>query len=191
MQIGKSICGSAVTAICYAGDNLMVHAAIEVCKPGDILVITTIGESASGMIGELIVEALRKRKVLGVIIDAGIRDSAKIRELNFPVWSKAIFAEGTSKYKGGWVNAPAICGGIEVNPGDIVLADDDGVVVVEKDNLNNTIKSSKQRMNKEEYTKNRIENGELSLDFYKLREVLEQNGVIYYKDSEDRKKLKE
>ncbi|PJI52112.1 4-carboxy-4-hydroxy-2-oxoadipate aldolase/oxaloacetate decarboxylase, partial [Methylobacterium radiotolerans] len=91
---GASICGPAVTAVCYAGDNLMIHAAIEVCQPGDVLVITTIGESVSGMIGELIVTALQKRGVQGVVIDAGIRDAAQIRELGFPVWSKAIYPEG-------------------------------------------------------------------------------------------------
>ena len=177
IQPGQVVCGPAVTAICYAGDNLMIHAAIEACQPNDVLVISTIGESKSGMIGELIVEALRKRQVQGVIIDSGIRDVARIRELEFPVWSKAIYSEGTTKTKAGWVNAPAICGGVTVHPGDVIFADDDGVVVVKQEDLDMAITASEQRALKEVSTKERIARGELSLDFYNLREVLEKNGV--------------
>lgn len=179
IQHGQVVCGPAVTAICYAGDNLMIHAAIETCQPNDVLVITTIGECESGMIGELIVEALRKRKVQGVIIDAGIRDAARIRELGFPVWSRAIYSEGTTKNRAGWVNAPAICGGVPVHPGDVIFADDDGVVVVKQEDLDFAIKSSEQRAQKEVGTKEKIARGELSLDFYNLREVLEKAGVEY------------
>jgi len=179
IQQGKMICGPAVTATCYAGDNLMIHAAIEACKPNDILVITTIGESNSGMIGELIVEALIKRQVQGVIIDAGIRDVSRIRELGFPVWSKAINSEGTTKNKVGWVNAPTICAGVTITPGDVIMADDDGVVVIRKDDVDMAIEASRSRALKEVNTKERISRGELSLDFYNLREVLENNGVKY------------
>lgn len=174
------ICGPAVTATCFAGDNLMIHAAIEVCQPGDILVVSTIGESTAGMIGELIVLALQKRGVKGVVIDAGIRDVARIRELGFPIWTKAISSQGTTKLRGGWVNAPALCGGAVVNPGDLIMADDDGVVVVRQDQLPNVLEASQQRMKKEEQTKAKIANGELSLDFYSLREVLEKENVKYY-----------
>lgn len=179
IQQGRMICGPVVTAICYAGDNLMIHAAIEACQPNDILVITTIGESNSGMIGELIVEALMNRQVKGVIIDAGVRDVSRIRELGFPIWSKAIHSEGTTKTKAGWVNAPAICAGVTVNPGDVIMADDDGVVVVPKEHLDFAIESSRNRALKEVGTKERIARGELSLDFYNLREVLKNNGVEY------------
>jgi 4-hydroxy-4-methyl-2-oxoglutarate aldolase len=182
---GSSVCGPAVTCVCHAGDNLMIHAAVEVCKPGDILVITTIGDGVSGMIGELIVLALKKRGVQGVIIDSGIRDVERIRQLGFPVWTKEVFSQGTTKIKGGWVNAPAICGGVTVTPGDIIMADDDGAVVVRKEDTEFALKASQQRMQKEEGTKEKIANGELSLDFYNLRPVLEKLEVHYYENKED------
>ncbi len=180
IQTGKLICGPAVTAVCPAGDNLMIHAAIEVCKPGDILVITTIGESTSGMIGELIVRALIKRGVQGVIIDAGIRDVKQLRDLQFPVWSKSVYSEGTTKNRGGWVNSPAICGGTQVNPGDLIMADDDGIVVIKKEDIANSLIASQKRVEKEEGTKEKIASGQLSLDFYNLREVLEKENVVYF-----------
>ena len=182
------ICGPAVTAVCHAGDNLMIHAAIEVCKPGDVLVITTEGDGIAGMIGELIVTALIKRGVQGVIIDSGIRDVARLRELGFPVWNKAVFSQGTTKSKGGWVNAPAVCGGTSVDPGDLIMADDDGVVVVKKDDLPFALESSKQRLLKEEGTKEKIARGELSLDFYNLRPTLDKEQVVYYEDEVEFKK---
>jgi 4-hydroxy-4-methyl-2-oxoglutarate aldolase len=179
------ICGPAVTAVCYAGDNLMIHAAIEVCKPGDILVITTIGENISGMIGELIVTALINRGVQGVIIDSGIRDLIQIRELGFPIWTKAIHSQGTTKVRGGWVNAPTVCAGTIVNPGDLIMADDDGVVVVKKEDLGFALEASNQRLKKEEGTREKIARGELSLDFYNLRPTLEKENVIYYETEAD------
>src|SRR5690625_5062929 len=179
VQQGQLIVGHAVTATCFAGDNLMIHAAIEVCNPGDVLIITTIGESKSGMIGELIVEALRKRGVVGVVIDAGVRDTERIRQLGFPIWSKAVHAEGTTKNKGGWVNNSVVCGGTTINPGDVVMADDDGVVVIEQDRVEEVIGLAKLRMEKEAKVLERIANGELSLDFYNLRGVLEAEGVEY------------
>lgn len=180
LSAGTLVCGPAVTAVCYAGDNLMIHAAIEACKPGDVLVVSTIGSpSKCGMIGELIVRALMKRGVTGLIIDAGIRDAQQIRELGFPVWSRAVYSEGTTKVRGGWVNADAICGGVTVSPGDMVLADDDGVVVVRKTDLDDTKQRTEQRLDKEEQTKAKIDNGELSIDFYNLRSVLEKENVRY------------
>lgn len=181
----KKIAGPAVTAVCYAGDNLMIHAAIEVCKPGDILVITTVGETIAGMIGELIVTALIKRGVQGVIIDSGIRDVARIRSLGFPVWTKAVHSAGTGKTRGGWVNVPAVCAGTLVHPGDLILADDDGVVVVKKADVELTLESSYQRLQKEERTKEKISQGELSIEFYNLRPILEKENVIYYDGEEE------
>jgi 4-hydroxy-4-methyl-2-oxoglutarate aldolase len=180
----KLIVGPAVTAVCYAGDNLMIHAAVEVCKPGDILVITTIGENVAGMIGELIVKALMKQGVQGVIIDSAIRDVTRLRELGFPVWSKAVHSAGTNKSKGGWVNAPTVCAGAIVNPGDLIMADDDGVVVVKKEDLQDSYDSSIKRLEKEEQTKEKIDSGELSVDFYNLREVLAKENVVYYENEE-------
>ena len=176
------IAGPAVTVTCQAGDNLMIHAAIEVCKPGDILVITTQGSCIAGMIGELIVTALMKKGVQGVIMDSGIRDVRQLRDLGFPVWTRAVLSQGTTKIKGGWVNAPAICGGVAVEPGDLIVADDDGVVVVKKEDLHSTLELSKGRMQKEEGTKAKIESGQISLDFYNLRPVLEKESVVYYEN---------
>lgn len=184
---GAAICGPAVTVTCFAGDNLMIHAAVEVCKPGDVLVITTIGQSVFGMIGELIVNALIKRGVIGVVIDAGIRDVAQIRQLEFPIWTRAIHSQGTTKNKGGWVNAPAICGGTQVDPGDIIMADDDGVVVVRKGDVKFAIESSQRRGLKEESTKAKIARGELSLDFYGLRKTLQEENVVYYENESQMK----
>lgn len=182
IQSGKLICGPAVTVVCYPGDNLMVHAAIEACKPGDVLVITTVEDSVSGMIGELIILSLMKRGVQGVIIDAGVRDVARIRELGFPVWSKTIHSQGTTKSRGGWVNSSAICGGTKVEPGDLIMADDDGVVVIEQNEALQSLEKSQKRMEKEESTKKKISNGEISLDYYNLRPTLEQEKVVYYDD---------
>ncbi|WKA48033.1 4-carboxy-4-hydroxy-2-oxoadipate aldolase/oxaloacetate decarboxylase [Geobacillus zalihae] len=184
IQQGISICGPAVTAVCYAGDNLMIHAAIEVCQPGDVLVVATIGEGIHGMIGELIVRALMKRGVQGLIIDAGIRDVKQIRELGFPVWSKAVHPEGTTKARGGWVNAPAVCAGVLVHPGDLIMADDDGVVVIRKDEAASSLEAAKKRVDKEAETKQKIEKGELSLDFYHLRATLQRENVVYYENEE-------
>jgi len=182
---GSRISGPAVTVICPAGDNLMIHAAIEVCRPGDVLVVTTIGDSDHGMVGELIVRALMKRGVQGLVIDSGIRDSAVIRELGFPVWSKAIHSMGTTKNRGGWVNAPASCAGVLVNPGDLILADDDGVVVVRRGDLASSLEAARKRIEKEEGTRKKIDNGELSVDFYGLRETLRDEQVVYYDDLSD------
>jgi 4-hydroxy-4-methyl-2-oxoglutarate aldolase len=182
------ICGPAVTAVCGAGDNLMIHAALEVCKPGDVLVITTEGGAVAGMIGELIVTALIKRGVQGVIIDSGIRDVAQIRELGFPVWTKAIHSQGTSKSRGGWVNAPTVCGGTNVEPGDLIMADDDGGVVIKKADLKSSLELSKKRVEKEAGTKEKIARGEMSIDFYNLRPTLEKEQVVYYENEEEFRK---
>lgn len=177
--------GPAVTVICPAGDNLMIHAAIEVCKPGDVLVIATIGEFEAGMIGELIVTALIKKGVKGVIIDSGIRDAVQLRDMNFPVWCRAITSRGTTKNRGGWVNAPAACGGVSVQPGDLILADDDGVVVVKQEDLEQTLDASHKRLEKERQTKEKIANGQISVDFYNLRPLLENEGVRYCETQEE------
>jgi len=176
---GSFICGPAVTVTCMAGDNLMIHAAIEAVQPGDILVVSTIGESHHGMIGELIVRALIEKGVQGVIIDAGIRDVKQLRKLGFPVWSKAIYSQGTTKNRGGWVNAPCVCGGVQVNPGDLIMADDDGVVRIKSVNIEAVLELTKKRVEREKVVKSKIKNGELSIDFYNLRPILEKEEVVY------------
>lgn len=177
------IAGPAVTVTCPAGDNLMIHASIEVCQPGDVLVVSTLGNVDAGMVGELIVTALMKRGVRGLVIDSGIRDVRQIRSMGFPVWVKAILSRGTTKNRGGWVNAPTVCGGIQIDPGDMILADDDGVVVVKQPDIPATLSAAEMRQRKEKTTKQKIDAGELSVDFYQLRPVLESEGVAYYNDA--------
>lgn len=180
IQQGAAICGPAVTVICPAGDNLMVHAAVECCQPGDILVVTTEGESNKhGMLGDLLARSLMGRGVRGVIMDAGVRDTARLREMGFPVWSSAVVCTGTTKNKAGWVNAPAVCAGAIVEPGDLIVADDDGVVVVKRADISSALEKSRAREKKEEGTVQKIEAGLLGVDFYGYREVLAKLGVTY------------
>lgn len=180
IQQGAAICGPAVTVICPAGDNLMVHAAVECCQPGDILVVTTEGESnRHGMLGDLLARSLMGRGVRGVIMDAGVRDTARLREMGFPVWSSAVVCTGTTKNKAGWVNAPAVCAGAIVEPGDLIVADDDGVVVVKRADIPSALEKSRAREKKEEGTVQKIEAGLLGVDFYGYREVLAKLGVTY------------
>lgn len=181
IQQDTSVCGPAVTVTCHAGDNLMVHAAVECCQPGDILVVTTEGESNKyGMIGELLVKSLMKRGVKALIMDGGVRDTRQIRELGFPVWTTAVVCTGTTKNKAGWVNAPAVCAGVLVEPGDLIVADDDGVVVVKREDILAALEKSLAREKKEEGTTQKIEEGQLGIDFYGFREVLAKLDVRYY-----------
>ena len=182
---GQSVVGPVVTAICHAGDNLMVHAAIEAVKPGDVLVVATIGAYNAGMVGELIVTALMKKGVKGLIIDSGIRDAKEIRQLGFPVWSREITSRGSTKARGGWVNSPCVCGGVSIDPGDIIMADDDGIVVVEKDHAEATLLAADIRAQREVEIKKIIEEGQLSVDFYNLRQVLKSEGVQYMDEEKE------
>ena len=180
------MCGPAVTVTCHAGDNLMVHAAVECCQPGDILVVTTEGESNKhGMIGELLVKSLVKRGVKALIMDGGVRDTRQIRQLGFPVWTTSVVCNGTTKNKAGWVNAPAVCAGVLVEPGDLIVADDDGVVVVKREDILEALEKSLAREKKEEGTTQKIEEGQLGIDFYGFREVLAKLGVSYYDTLEE------
>src|ERR671936_18384 len=127
---GQRVCGTAVTSLNHAGDNIMLHAAIDVAQEGDVIVVATTSPCTDGMLGELIATQCQVRGVAAVVLDAGARDAAELREMAFPVWSRTISAAGTSKVNPGWVNVPVVCGGVTVHPGDLVVADDDGVVVV-------------------------------------------------------------
>jgi 4-hydroxy-4-methyl-2-oxoglutarate aldolase len=171
--------GSALTILCHPGDNLMIHAAIDVCRPGDILVVTTVSESTDGMFGELLAVSCRAHGVIGLVIDAGVRDVADLTTLEFPVWSKAVHAQGTVKATAGSVNVPVVCAGAPVNAGDVIVADVDGVVVVPRARAEEVARLSAERVAKEEKARQRLRNKELGLDFYGLRAKLTELGVTW------------
>jgi len=171
--------GTAVTISSQPGDNLMIHAAMEVCKRGDILVVTTTSESTDGMFGELLGVSCEAHGVVGLITDAGVRDTAELTAMDFPVWAKAVSAQGTVKSTAGSVNVPVVCAGKTVNPGDVVVADADGVVVVPREQAAAVAKAGRERIDKEAKTRERLRSGELGVDFYGLREKLKQLGVNY------------
>ncbi len=173
------VCGTAVTVSCHPGDNLMIHAAIEMCQPGDVLVVSVTSESTDGMFGELLGVSAQARGVRGLIIDAGVRDTSELTEMQFPVWAKAFSAKGTVKATPGSVNIPVVCAGAIVNPGDIIIGDRDGVVVVPKTEAANVAEASRTRMERENKARERLANGELGLDIYGLREKLQSLGVTY------------
>jgi 4-hydroxy-4-methyl-2-oxoglutarate aldolase len=174
--------GSAVTISCQPGDNLMLHAAIEVCQPGDVLVVTTTSESTDGMFGELLGVSAQAHGVAGLIIDAGVRDVADLTTIGFPVWSKAISAQGTVKNTAGSVNVPVVCAGVSIHPGDVIVGDVDGVVVVPRQQAAEVSRLGTERLNKEQKTRERLRKGELGLDFYGLRAKLAELGVQYIEE---------
>jgi len=168
---------SAVTVSCQPGDNLMIHAAIEVCRPGDALVVATTSESTDGMFGELLATSCRAHGIVGLVIDAGVRDVAELTEMEFPVWSKAISAQGTVKATAGSVNVPVVCAGGSIAPGDVIVGDVDGVVVVPRQAASEVARLGNERIAKEEKSRERLRKGELGLDFYGLRAKLTELGV--------------
>ena len=173
------VSGSAVTVSCQPGDNLMIHAAIEVCQPGDVLVVTTTSESTDGMFGELLATSCRAHGIAGLVIDAGVRDVSDLSAMDFPVWSKAISAQGTVKASPGSVNIEVVCAGALVRPGDCVIGDQDGVVVVQREAAAEVAELSAQRIEKEQRSRERLQAGELGVDFYGLRAKLKELGVEY------------
>lgn len=176
---GARVFGTAVTVLCHPGDNLMIHAAIEVCRPGDVLVVTTTAPSTDGMFGELLATSARAHGVQGLVIEAGVRDVEVLAEMQFPVWSRAISAQGTVKETAGAVNVPVVCAGVLVHPGDVVVADGDGVVCVPKDHLDKVAEQAAARVEREERTRQRLASGELGVDIYGLRDKLRRLGVEY------------
>jgi 4-hydroxy-4-methyl-2-oxoglutarate aldolase len=177
--------GTAVTAVCWPGDNLMIHAAVEQCRPGDLLVVTTTSPSTDGMFGELLATSLVAHGVRGIVIEAGVRDVAELRAMGFPVWSAAVSAQGTVKATAGSVNVPVVVGGQTVHPGDVVVADDDGVVCVPQTAAGTTVEAARARVAKEEESRKALAAGELGLDRYGLRAVLERLGVTYVSAADD------
>ncbi len=176
------VAGSAVTVSCQPGDNLMIHAAIEVCQPGDVLVVTTTSESTDGMFGELLATSCQAHGIAGLVIDAGVRDVADLTAMDFPVWSKAISAQGTVKATPGSVNIEVVCAGAIVRPGDVVVGDIDGVVVVKRELAAEVAELGQKRIEKEQKSRERLKAGELGVDFYGLRARLKELGVEYVEE---------
>jgi 4-hydroxy-4-methyl-2-oxoglutarate aldolase len=173
------VVGSAITVSCQPGDNLMIHAAIEVCQPGDVLVVTTTSESTDGMFGELLATSCQAHGIRGLIIDAGVRDVADLTAMNFPVWSKAISAQGTVKATPGSVNVDVVCAGAMIRPGDVIVGDIDGVVVVKRELAASVAELGQKRIEKEQKSREKLQAGELGVDFYGLRAKLRELGVEY------------
>ena len=176
---GAAIAGSAITVSCPPGDNLMIHAAVEVCRPGDVLVVTTTSPSTDGMFGDLLATSLRARGVIGLVIDAGVRDIAALRAMGFPVWSRAVHAQGTVKAGPGSVNVPVVAAGQIVRPGDIVVADDDGVLALPIALGEPVAAAAAQRLANEETKRRTLADGTLGVALYGLRPLLEKLGVEY------------
>ncbi|MDX2376944.1 4-carboxy-4-hydroxy-2-oxoadipate aldolase/oxaloacetate decarboxylase [Microbacterium sp. LRZ72] len=179
IQQGVTISGTAVTASVAPGDNLMVHAAIEQAGDGDIIVVVPVTDSPYGFIGELMATQMQVRGVRGYVTSGGVRDTTELRSMKFPAWAAHISAEGTVKDTAGSVNLPVVLDGVVVNPGDVVVADDDGVAIVPRERVAETLEASRARAAKESANRVKYEAGEISMDLNNLRPVLEQLGVTY------------
>ena len=179
IQDGARVSGTAVTALCWPGDNLMIHAAVEQCQAGDLLVVTTTSPCSDGLFGELLATSLAVRGVRGLVIETGVRDVAELRAMGFPVWSAAVSAQGTVKETPGAVNVPVPVGGQVIRPGDAIVADDDGVVCVPRAQAGEVLAAARARVAKEEQTRKALADGQPGLDLYGLRAKLAARGVEY------------
>jgi 4-hydroxy-4-methyl-2-oxoglutarate aldolase len=176
---GALTCGTAITVLAHPGDNWMLHVAAEMIGPGDVVVVACTADNDDGMFGELLATSYAARGAKGLILDAGVRDVRAISAMKFPVWSRAISARGTVKAALGSVNVPVVCAGMLVEPGDAIVADDDGVVVVPKDRVEAVVAASDVRERKEAATRERLAAGELGLDVYGMRDALARAGFTY------------
>jgi 4-hydroxy-4-methyl-2-oxoglutarate aldolase len=176
---GGEAAGTAVTVLAHPGDNWMIHVAVEQCRAGDILVVGCSADNTDGMFGDLLATSLMARGVVGLVIDAGVRDVKSLREMGFPVWSRAVSAKGTVKAALGAVNIPVVCAGVNVIPGDAVIADDDGVVVVRSKDAAEVATKGEKRHADEEGKRKQLASGVLGLDMYNMREPLQKAGLVY------------
>jgi 4-hydroxy-4-methyl-2-oxoglutarate aldolase len=181
---GARTAGSAVTVSLPAGDNLMIHVAVEVCKPDDILIVVPTSYCTDGYFGELLATSLIARGVKGLVIEAGCRDVRSLSEIKFPVWSRAISSQGTVKASIGSVNIPVVCAGARICPGDVIVGDDDGVVVVQRDQAADVAQASAQRVAKENVIRERLLKGESGIDIYGWRQKLTALGLEYRKSTD-------
>ena len=176
---GARIAGSAVTALIHPGDNWMIHVAVEMLAPGDVLVVACSSENNDGAFGDLLATSLKARGAKGVVLDVGCRDAQELAAMQFPVWSRAVSARGTVKASLGSVNLPVVCAGIRVAPGDVVVADDDGVVVVPRAEAGKVAQAGAERERKEAANRAKLAAGALSLDLYDMRKALADKGLKY------------
>jgi 4-hydroxy-4-methyl-2-oxoglutarate aldolase len=185
---GAAAAGNAVTVSVPPGDNWMIHVAVEQCREGDILVVAPTSPCDNGYFGELLACSLKSRGVRGLIIEAGCRDVKALTEMKFPVWSRAVSAQGTVKESLGDVNLPLAIAGQLVNPGDVVVADDDGVVIVSRAEVKSVTAKSREREEKEANNRKQLQAGQLGIDIYGMRDKLKAKGVRYVKSAGELKK---